>query len=497
MTESVVYAAKQVKSQIIKKKQDDVDLDANDKAMQNAVAVARHSLDSLKVYRNRLLRINDDEGITGGQRLREMAKNNSAICDVIQDLSVITEHLQIVLRIELLSRYLSQEIHDSKHQYLLRKTQIECTNNNHLMTDVLKDYLKKSNANKKRSNKIGLGFRTASKSMMALAWANMGESAKEDFVEPEEDMTSVHPILNPEDRDDQLFADGTGFKSAVVTGNFLKIEHVISKLNELDTWDDVNVFEMHENTEGHTLLLYLPMMFERFQFIGDGGKESSLCIDKSTMFKFVNLINTEGYNRIPYHSAVHAADVLQTVFFWITRESSEVLGVLTQEDIFAMLIGAAIHDYQHPGVSHPYLIQAEHTSRFIYNDRDILENFHLCQAFKMLKQNDLDIFKRLTKTQRRVIKRNIVDCVLATNFGHQRELIFDMTNDPKYVHGKSKDINDLSKREIRRTRSILRPLLLHASDISHCFKREEIHLEWSERYFQEYYIEKGMFIGLL
>ena len=196
--------------------------------------------------------------------------------------------------------------------------------------------------------------------------------------------------------------------------------------------------------------------------------------------------------RIPYHSAVHASDVLQTVFYWVTRESSDVLGMLTQEDIFAMLIGATIHDYQHPGVSHPYLIQANHTSRFIYNDKDILENFHLCQAFKMMKTNDVNIFSRLTKTQRRVIKRSIVDCVLATNFGHQRELIFDMTNDPKYVHGKDQDIADLSRAEIRRTRSILRPLLLHASDISHCFKRPEIHLEWSERYFMEYYIEKEM-----
>ena len=168
VTESVVYAAKQVKSQLIKKKMDDVDLDANDKAMQNAVAVAKHALDSLKAYKQRLHRIMDDSNgstMTGGQRLREMAKNNSLICDVIGDLGGITEHLRIALRIELLKVVVAQEIHDSKHQYLLRKTQIECTNNNHLMTDVLKDYLKKSNANKKRSNKIGLGFRTASRSM--------------------------------------------------------------------------------------------------------------------------------------------------------------------------------------------------------------------------------------------------------------------------------------------------------------------------------------------
>ena len=83
-----------------------------------------------------------------------------------------------------------------------------------------------------------------------------------------------------------------------------------------------------------------------------------------------------------------------------------------------------------------------------------------------------------------------IDPFLTMN--HAAQLIFDMTNDPKYVGGKEKAVEDLSKREVRRTRSILRPLLLHASDISHCFKREDVHLEWSERYFQEYFIEKEM-----
>ena len=270
----------------------------------------------------------------------------------------------------------------------------------------------------------------------------------------------------------------------------MQIGLTIAELHQLATWDDTNIFDLHEKLEGHTLLVLLPLMFEHFGFVGETGKESKLCTDYVTIFAWLNRVAQEGYNNIPYHSSVLAADVLQTVFFWVTRTESEVLSLLTEEDIFAMLIGAAIHDYQHPGISHPYLVQADHTSRYIYNDRDILENFHLCQAFRMMKQYDLDIFRHLSKRQKRVVKRNIVDCVLATNFGHQNELIFDMQNDKKYIHGSDISTKDLTRREIRRTRKILRPLLLHTSDISHCFKREPIHLEWSERYFQEYFVEK-------
>jgi len=335
-------------------------------------------------------------------------------------------------------------------------------------------------------NKLGFTLRTAAKSM-----ANPFLSAANQSIEAPNQMALDELRRSCEEEN---FMASHGFQTSVMKQNFLEIGLTISELHKLATWDKTNIFDIHEKLEGHTLLVYLPLMFEHFGFVGETGKESKLCTDYSTLFAWLNRVAQEGYNRIPYHSSVHAADVLQTVFFWVTRTESEVLSLLTEEDIFAMLIGAAIHDYQHPGISHPYLVQADHTSRYIYNDRDILENFHLCQAFKMMKQYDLDIFRHLSKRQKRIVKRNVVDCVLATNFGHQNELIFDMQNDKKYIHGKDISTKDLSRREIRRTRKILRPLLLHTSDISHCFKRESIHLEWSERYFQEYYIEKAMLV---
>ena len=54
------------------------------------------------------------------------------------------------------------------------------------------------------------------------------------------------------------------------------------------------------------------------------------------------------YRNNPYHNALHAADVMQTVNYMLVtcgfRESAE----LDQIEMASSLIAAAIHDYDHP-----------------------------------------------------------------------------------------------------------------------------------------------------
>ena len=54
----------------------------------------------------------------------------------------------------------------------------------------------------------------------------------------------------------------------------------------------------------------------------------------------------EGYLDCPYHNKIHAADVIVTLYFFLSQ------GRLAEEldlvDIFAALFAAAIHDFAHP-----------------------------------------------------------------------------------------------------------------------------------------------------
>lgn len=95
--------------------------------------------------------------------------------------------------------------------------------------------------------------------------------------------------------------------------------------------------------------------------------------------------------------------------------------------MLAVLFGALIHDYEHTGnqilsyidVIHVYrahkqlshsigvsmseAVKAKHEFRsnfaLLYNDRSVLENHHVSACFRLLKDEDKNIFERLTRDE--------------------------------------------------------------------------------------------------
>lgn len=53
-------------------------------------------------------------------------------------------------------------------------------------------------------------------------------------------------------------------------------------------------------------------------------------------------------NTNPYHNSIHAADVTQTVNFFLKKCNFIEAANLTYLEIAAMYIAAAIHDFEHP-----------------------------------------------------------------------------------------------------------------------------------------------------
>ena len=53
-------------------------------------------------------------------------------------------------------------------------------------------------------------------------------------------------------------------------------------------------------------------------------------------------------------------------------------------EVFAALVGAAVHDVDHPGRSNQFLIETNNPLAVLYNDNSVLENHHLAVAFQTL-----------------------------------------------------------------------------------------------------------------
>lgn len=65
-----------------------------------------------------------------------------------------------------------------------------------------------------------------------------------------------------------------------------------------------------------------------------------------------------------------------------------------------------------PRVASPDLSPATDSElALMYNDESVLENHHLAVGFKLLQEENCDIFQNLTKRQRQSLRKMVIDMV--------------------------------------------------------------------------------------
>lgn len=75
---------------------------------------------------------------------------------------------------------------------------------------------------------------------------------------------------------------------------------------------------------------------------------------------------------------------------------------LTDLEIFATLVAAIIHDYEHTGTTNNFHVMSGSDTALLYNDRAVLENHHISASFRYVRG----------KRWSRVYVRSLDDCRL-------------------------------------------------------------------------------------
>lgn len=120
-----------------------------------------------------------------------------------------------------------------------------------------------------------------------------------------------------------------------------------------------------------------------------------------------------------------------------------------------------------------------------YNDKAVLENYHLYKAFSILKKPDCDIFSSLNRQNYSRSRSMIINIVLSTDMAVHFNELGNLKNRIKAVDFDPKSIGD---------KDILLNQLIHACDISNPTKPFEIYQLWVDRVFEEFYNQvKQMF----
>ncbi|XP_066902367.1 dual specificity calcium/calmodulin-dependent 3',5'-cyclic nucleotide phosphodiesterase 1 isoform X2 [Halyomorpha halys] len=246
---------------------------------------------------------------------------------------------------------------------------------------------------------------------------------------------------------------------------------VVKVLKTLDDWS-FDVFALNEATNRQ------PIKYLTYDLLNRYGLFHKFKMVPSTLENFLTRIE-EGYckYRNPYHNNLHAADVAQTVHYMLCQTG--LMNWLTDLEIFATLVAALIHDFEHTGTTNNFHVMSGTETALLYNDRAVLENHHISAAFRLLKEEDCNILQSLSAEEYREFRSLVIDMVLATDMSFHFQQLKNM-----------KSILSLGENKVDKSKVL--SLVLHCCDISHPAKRWDLHHRWTTRLLEEFFRQGDM-----
>ncbi|XP_031718137.1 cAMP-specific 3',5'-cyclic phosphodiesterase 4C isoform X1 [Anarrhichthys ocellatus] len=258
----------------------------------------------------------------------------------------------------------------------------------------------------------------------------------------------------------------------------VKTEHeevLARELNDLNMWG-LNIFRVAEYSNNRPLSCTMYAIFQERDLL------KTFMIPVDTFVTYVMTLEDHYHANVAYHNSLHAADVTQSTHVLLSTPALDA--VFTDLEILAALFAAAIHDVDHPGVSNQFLINTNSELALMYNDESVLENHHLAVGFKLLHEDNCDIFQNLSKRQRQSLRKLVIDMVLATDMSKHMSLLADLKTmvETKKVTSSGVLLLDHYNDRIQVLRN-----MVHCADLSNPTKPLAVYRQWTERIMEEFF----------
>ncbi|KAA8585262.1 hypothetical protein FQN60_003956 [Etheostoma spectabile] len=258
----------------------------------------------------------------------------------------------------------------------------------------------------------------------------------------------------------------------------VKTEHedaLARELNDLNIWG-LNIFSVAEFSNNRPLSCIMFAIFQERDLL------KTFRIPVDTFVTYVMTLEDHYHANVAYHNSLHAADVTQSTHVLLSTPALDA--VFTDLEILAALFAAAIHDVDHPGVSNQFLINTNSELALMYNDESVLENHHLAVGFKLLHEDNCDIFQNLSKRQRQSLRKLVIDMVLATDMSKHMSLLADLKTmvETKKVTSSGVLLLDHYTDRIQVLRN-----MVHCADLSNPTKPLAVYRQWTERIMEEFF----------
>ncbi|XP_075300272.1 3',5'-cyclic-AMP phosphodiesterase 4C isoform X1 [Opisthocomus hoazin] len=261
------------------------------------------------------------------------------------------------------------------------------------------------------------------------------------------------------------------------------------ELEDTNKWG-LNVFKVAEYSGNRPLTVIMYSIFQERDLM------KTFRIPVNTFITYMLTLEDHYHADVAYHNNIHAADVAQSTHVLLSTPALEA--VFTDLEIMAAIFASAIHDVDHPGVSNQFLINTNSELALMYNDASVLENHHLAVGFKLLQEENCDIFQNLSKKQRQSLRKMVIDMVLATDMSKHMNLLADLK-----TMVETKKVTSLGVLLLDNYSDRIQVLqnMVHCADLSNPTKPLELYRQWTDRIMVEFFCqgdrerEKGMEIS--
>ncbi|XP_065119609.1 3',5'-cyclic-AMP phosphodiesterase 4D isoform X6 [Paramisgurnus dabryanus] len=266
-------------------------------------------------------------------------------------------------------------------------------------------------------------------------------------------------------------------------------DSLAKELEDVNKWG-LNVFKVTEFSGNRPLTVMMYTIFQERDLL------KTFKIPLDTFITYLMTLEDHYHADVAYHNNIHAADVTQSTHVLLSTPALEA--VFTDLEILAAIFASAVHDVDHPGVSNQFLINTNSELALMYNDSSVLENHHLAVGFKLLQEENCDIFQNLTKKQRQSLRKMVIDIVLATDMSKHMNLLADLKTmvETKKVTSSGVLLLDNYSDRIQVLQN-----MVHCADLSNPTKPLQLYKQWTDRIMEEFFSqgdrerERGMEIS--
>ncbi|XP_071773342.2 3',5'-cyclic-AMP phosphodiesterase 4C isoform X3 [Centroberyx gerrardi] len=321
------------------------------------------------------------------------------------------------------------------------------------------------------------------------------------FLEKQHDVEILSPPLKEKEKKKRPMSQISGVKKATHSpslaptciprfGVSTQQEGLLAKeIDDINRWG-LDIFKIAEYSGNRPLTVVMYSIFQERDLL------KSFKIPAETFITFMMTLEDHYHADVAYHNNIHAADVVQSTHVLLSTPALEA--VFTDLEIMAVLFASAIHDVDHPGVTNQFLINTSSELALMYNDASVLENHHLAVGFKLLQEDNCDIFQNLSKKQRDSLRKMVIDMVLATDMSKHMNFLADMK-----TMVETKKVTSLGVLLLDNYSDRIQVLqnMVHCADLSNPTKPLELYRQWTDRIMVEFFTQgdrerdKGMEIS--